>query len=244
MSKTQQPRPDPVDEIGEPHPLFGIGRLVREDLGEQVEVERRADHRGVAEQQAIVRLQCVDANRQQRLDRLGQGIVVGRRNRQFADEERVACRTLGDGSELVLGQRDVPRRSERKGACLCGVERLELERQDLGRGEWQARWSPRGDDEPGPWPRLGELREQELRRVVQPVHVLNEDHRRHEQHAGEELVEDVVQPIAPERGIDLVDLPGVRHFGVERQGEQRQPLSEVGHHGLRKCGQLRAGTLA
>ena len=88
---------------------------------------------------------------------------------------------------------------------------------------------------------LRELREDELRRVVEPVRVLDQDRRRHQQEPHQELVDDLVQPVAPERGIDLVHLRRRRHLGVERQREQRQPHREVRHHAGDERGQLRAG---
>ena len=113
-----------------------------------------------------------------------------------------------------------------------------------GRAERQTRGTAGGDDEPGPRAGLGEFRQHELRSVVQPVRVLDHEQRWHQQHAGQELVEDVVQAIAPERRLDLVDLGSVRDVGIERQREQRQPLGEVGHHGLCERRQLGAGALA
>ena len=87
----------------------------------------RPDHRRIAKEQAVVRLERVDSDRQQRLDRLGQTGPVGRRQRELADEERVPCGALGDRSELLLGEREVAGRFERERACVVGPERLELE---------------------------------------------------------------------------------------------------------------------
>ena len=112
--------------------------------------------------------------------------------------------------------------------------------QSIPAQRWPRR-PARDDDEPRLRPRLGELREHELGGIVEPVRVLDHDRGRHHQHPRQQLVEHVVQPVAPEHRVDLVDLRRGRHLGVEGQREQRQPVGEIGHRRLGEGGQLRAG---
>ena len=71
-----------------------------------------------------------------------------------------------------------------------------------------------------------------MRRVVDPVCVLEDDERRHHQHAEQELLDRPEEALAPERRLDLLGLRCHRHFGVEGNREQREPGRELGHHGL------------
>src|SRR5438067_168324 len=53
------------DDLAPPLPprrIGGVGHLVLEDLRDEVELERRADDRGVAKEHAVLRLERVDAS--------------------------------------------------------------------------------------------------------------------------------------------------------------------------------------
>ena len=90
----------------------------------------------------------------------------------------------------------------------------------------------------------GQVAEQEPRRVVEPVRVLEDEQRRHHQHALEERLDGLEQPVAARRRVERVGLRRRQHVRVERDREQRQPRREVGHHAGDERRELRAGLLA
>ena len=94
-----------ADELAEPFPAGRVARvrdLVLEDLAEELQLEHRADDRGVAKQHPVRRLERVDTRREQALDRLRQRLerfTLPGRDDELADEERVAAGSLGERGE-------------------------------------------------------------------------------------------------------------------------------------------------
>ncbi len=74
------------------------------------------------------------------------------------------------------------------------------------------------------------MREQEPRRIVEPVAVLDHDQRRHHQDPLEERLDRPVELVAARRRIERRRLGGRVDLGVEGDREQREPRREVGHH--------------
>ena len=203
--------------------------LVDEDLLEQVDVEARADDRGVAQEQPVGRVEPVDARGEQRLDRLRQGVRAGARRatRRRARGRRAGCRPRARsasraGAPRARGRRPRPapaRRPARPAAgrarAACRARRARTARPPGAASRRRATAAASG--------RRARWRSRKRRRVVDPVHVLDDDQRRHQQHPRHELGDDLVQLVAAEGGVDLVRLRRRRHLGAERDGQQRQP---------------------
>ena len=73
--------------------------------------------------------------------------------------------------------------------------------------------------------------EEELRRVVEPVHVLDDEQRGHHQQPFDQRRECLVASIPCAGRIERVDVRGRAEPRVERKREQRQPGGQVGGHG-------------
>ena len=202
------------DELAQPFPargIAGVRDLVLENRADEVELELRPDHRRVAEEHAVLRIERVDAGREQALDRLGQRLepVAGARgDDELADEERVAAGTLGQRGQRLARQRDLVRQRERELGGDVGSERRELDALDRP-FEVHARLGGRARrhaDEPRPGRRLlRELQEQRTRRVVEPVRVLDDDERRHHQDPLEERLDGLEQLVAAAAGSSASD---------------------------------------
>ena len=217
-------------EVGEALTEHGVGH----DLPQQTEIERRPDDGGVSQHHAVDRVERVDPCGQQPLDGVGQRVellAVACRPHELPDEERVAARTLDERAHRLVRQRRLLRNVERERGRSLDAEGLELEARDVLplRGRLAVR--SRGDaHEPGPRRRSrGQRAEQEARGVVQPVPVLDDEERRHEQHPLQERADDLVQPVEARACGHGVHLGRVRHLGVERHREQREHRGEVGH---------------
>ena len=131
MPEAQHVRSLPGHELAEAAPAVEVAdvlELVREHVGQQVELEAGAEHGCVAEQEAIARLERVDPRRDQRLDGLRQrrGAAVARRATS-SRTKRVATRALRDFGEQFLGERELPGGRERELGRLLAAERRELE---------------------------------------------------------------------------------------------------------------------
>ena len=133
MPEPQLVRPLPGHELPESAPAVEIAdvlELVRQHVGEQVELEAGPEDRSVAKEKSIAGLERVDPRRDQRLDRLRK-----RRNAAFgsggrdelAHEERVATRALRDLAQQFLGEGDLSSGREREPSRLLAGERRELE---------------------------------------------------------------------------------------------------------------------
>ena len=176
----------------------------------------------------------------QRLHRLRQRVAVpsaaARRGDELAHEERVAAGALGERRERV-SRESATSRAAASASCVRRLagERRELEqRRRARRRRRRALRPPRDDDEPRPAERRSriEVREHEARGVVEPVRVLEDDQRRHQEHAHEELLDGVVELVARGTPASIALRLGRRlDRRVERDREQRQPRREVGHDG-------------
>ena len=199
---------------------------------ERARVEAHAEHRGVAHERAVARVEPVDPRGGGGLQRLGQRVVAGRGGgEQVAEELGVAGGAVRRAREhrrrqrRVLGQ--VVRQRERRLGC----ERRERERGPARPGRRRGvpgRVAAGQQDQP----RVGGQRvehgaEQRGRRGVHVVGVLDHQHRGVGQRRGEEPDDGVVQPVRAERGRECGDGRGVGQFGAERGGEQREPRLEV-----------------
>ena len=155
---------------------------------------------------------------------------------ELAHEERVAARALRDLAQQFLGQGDLSSGRERQPSRFLAGERRELEHPMPVAGlvdEGQALRPARDRHEPGPRGAAAhEMEEDAVRRVVDPVRVLEDDERGHHQHAEQELLDRLEDALATERRLDLLGFRRHRHFGVEGDREQRQPGRELGHDGL------------
>ena len=76
------------------------------------------------------------------------------------------------------------------------------------------------------------------------MRVLDDEQRRHHQHALEERLDGLEELLAARRRVERVGLRRRQHLGVERDRQQRQPRREVGHHAGDERRELRAGLLA
>ena len=177
-----------LDELAQSIPRFGrrsdLG-VVFEYIDDQRAGEGGAEHRGPAKKSAIARPELIDACRNECLDGLGQllrlvGLLADAR--ELLEEQRVAGSALHQGCQLDLGQTPA--------ACRCDGERLRVvHRQRLEpQGQRRERWSSlRGREaaftrssrrarEPGLRGKLrSEVAKQLGRRVVHPVHVVEDD---------------------------------------------------------------------
>ncbi len=98
-------------------------------------------------------------------------------------------------------------------------------------GEVASLGTPRHAHEPGPRRRLARQRVKQVAgRIVDPVPVLDDEERRHQQDAGEQRPDALVQPVAPELRLELVDLGRRGNLGIEGNGDQRRQRRQVGHH--------------
>ncbi len=155
----------------------------------------------------------------------GSASPSGRCDGELADEERVAGRASRSARRAArpTASSRPRRRARARGRPPASSGSSSTHRRRAA--ERRPGRPPRGDDEPRPRRGLRQLGEHELRRVVEPVRVLEDDRRRHHQQPHQELVEHVVQAVAAERRVDLVDLGRRCDLGVERQREERQPQS-------------------
>ena len=238
------------DELAEVRPPFGVpclGNLVVEDLAQQGEIECRPDDGGISKQHPVCRLECVDPRRQEALDRLRKlvegGTLLGGEDK-LPDEERVAARPRGKRLGRVDGKREVGCHGDRELLGGGPAERLELDPGQVVSGG-RDRVDPgsgRHADEPRPHGRLCEqVREEEARRVVEPVPVLDHEQRRHHQDPLQECRGGPVELPAARGRIERRCLRGRVDLGVEGNREQRQPRREVGHHPGHERLQHRAG---
>ena len=218
---------------------------------EQVEVEARADDRRVAQEQPVGRVEPVDARGQQRLDRLGQDVGAGagtRRADELAHEERVAAGALGQRRELVA-PRARGRPPPRAPASAASLVRQRAERELAWPRRSTANGSPSG------------------RRVTQTSHGRGAGWRGEVARAGTREASSIQCAssttisvgisstrvrncattscsLSRRKAASIASASGVeRHLGVERDGEQRQPRRQVGHHRLDPRRELRAGLL-
>ena len=124
VPEAQHVRPLPGDELAEAAPAVEVAdvlELVREHVGQQVELEAGPEHGGVAEQEAIAGLEGVDPSRDQRLDGLRErrAVAAGAGGRhELAHEQRVSTRALRDFGNQVFGERDLA------GGRKCQLRRL------------------------------------------------------------------------------------------------------------------------
>ena len=242
VPEPQLVRPLPGHELPESAPAVEIAdvlELVRQHVGEEVELEAGPEDRGIAKEKSIAGLERVDPRRDQRLDRLWKrrDATLGSGGRdELAYEERVAARALRDLAQQFLGQGDLSSGREREPSSLLAGERRELEDPLPVAGlvdEGQALRPARDRHEPGPRRAAAhEMQEDAVRGVVDPVCVLEDDERGHHQHAEQELLDRLEDALATERRLDLLGFRRHRHFGVEGDREQREPGRELGHDGL------------
>ena len=229
-----------LDELPEPLPRVRRRRDVLVALEHVVDQRARegdAEHRGPAQQRAVARLEPVDPRSNQGLDRLGQLLRLGGglvRQRELAQEERVAAAALRDRLELLVAEPPLAGRRLGKRLRVLGGERLEPQgecrqrRVALCRDEPVRAGPASGAGQPGIVVELGpQVAEQLGGRVVHPVDVLEEQQRRAVEQPAEELRDDAVQSRPPERAVERVDLRRRLHLDVERRSQQRRPRDEL-----------------
>ena len=215
-----------LDELGQPLPELRLrrGRFGGEHVVDHLAVEDDAEHGGPAQQSALPRREAVDARAHDRVDRVGQlgRAFAARRADELLQEERVAaCAAdeLGDGGlvEPVACRRTHELRR------LVVVQRLEQNRHRgdrrhaVGGDKAVVARAPGAADRPRPRRvRRAEVAQQLGRRLVDPVHVFDQQQRRIGQQRPQELLDDTVQPCPPERGLELEHLRRRQHLDVER----------------------------
>jgi len=230
----------PLDELAEPVP--GLGRrsdprVVLEDLDDERPGEGDAQHGCPAEQRAVSGRELVDARRDEHLDRLGELLRLVRRLTdagQPLEEERIPGCSFHQGPQLLVGQTAAPGRGERERLRIVLRERFQPERQRGERGsavrgaESTLPGAARRARQPRPSRKLCPQIAQQLGRgVVHPVHVVEDEQRRRVEEVTEQVAHDAVQPSAPERGIERVDLGRRLHLHVEGGGEEWRPWDEL-----------------
>ena len=165
---------------------------------------------------------------------------------ELLEEQRVARSALHQRGQLLVGQAPVACRCDGERLRVVDGKRLEPQRQcrerrsALGGREAALARPPRRAGEPRPRRKLrAEVAKELGGRVVHPVDVVEDDQRRRVEQVPEQRAHDAVQPRAPERGIEVVDLGRRLDLDVERRREQRRPGDEllvdrreaVGEHG-------------
>ena len=240
-------RDDELAEVRPPLRVACLRDLVFENLAEQVEPERRPDHRRIPQQHPVGGSKRVDARRQQALDRLRQliksGAVLGSEH-EFADEERIPSRALRECLDGVDREREL--RGDRDRELFGGRagERLQLDADGVLAGGHDRLGSGAGRDAHEPRSHRGfreKVREEETRCVVEPVAVLDHDQRRHHQDPLEERLDRPVELVAACGRVERRRLGGGGDHCVEGDREQRQPRRQVGHHPCHERLQHRSG---
>ena len=229
VPEPQLVRPFPGHELTESSPaveVADIRELVGEDIGQEVELEVGPEDRGVSKEEAIARLERVDPGGDQRLDRLRKhrSSAVGAGGvDELAHEERIAARALRDHGEQLLGERGLACRCQRELRSRLAGERRQLEQPvTVPRlvEERRALGPARDRQEPGPGRAAAhEVEEEAVRGVVDPMRVLEDDERRHHEHAEQELLDGPEDALAPEGRLDVLGLRCHRHFRVEGNRE-------------------------
>src|SRR5207244_2651192 len=115
VEKSQLARGLPGNELCEPLPaceLADVLQLFGQDLRKEIQLEGCSQNRRVAQQEAVLRRERVDAGEDHRLDRLRERLAApagARGGDELADEERIAARARDQRGERVLGQRSLTR---------------------------------------------------------------------------------------------------------------------------------------
>ena len=230
------------------HRCDAVGHIVGQDDAEDLDAEAPSEHGRTAQEPPMTGFQRVDLPADHRVERLGQVCVepfLPNDPQRLLQEERVAGGSADDRLHDVRPHRcRVGHRPDEVLGLLPG-QRLDEQRVRAGRSEAALPWPPEREHEPSSrGGRDGHVPEQLGGRLINPLGVFDDDHERTRESLLDEPEQRRREAIAPEAGLDLVDLrvDGTATWATSpRSGRWVRSSGAMSVTPRRSCAAMRSG---